>query len=504
MLINELTKEARTFLEYQPNNHVKSALQLIDAQAAVINQVREMAIHADKEYIPLDAEEVLQVLDCTPEPNCAQPSEHHESRDCANEALQETNIKVSELAKHHELMVDAIRRNYSKRLEAAEKALANQCAVAVQACEDLTLARAKIAKLESEIEGDNGLRASKEAGWALAKSRLQLLEKLRTELESLKDKDNDRCQGCNILRSERYQKGSCPGGCFGDGVKYLGAELQKERDRRVEHRQMNQSLNEQVQGLQAELEKKDRAWLREVEAHKASADRWLKWAKSMRTEIDQLKAANAELQRKNDNQAAAHDLPRVQDVAEIHELKQSLSTARGLLCEWVNFDFDCPHEEYDEENDCYDEDGTALCKLHEDTSSFLWCAKAKAVVHERDVDSDTEALRFRALFEEQKLERQYAESRLSTAIELLQWAQRFLLPSSINSISRAAFQTDLDAFLSTSPSPTERESVERKVLNACADLRISKMGLDGTPYIENDGKLHTLCLAVLALRGVKI
>ena len=37
----------------------------------------------------------------------------------------------------------------------------------------------------------------------------------------------------------------------------------------------------------------------------------------------------------------------------------------------------------------------------------------------RDTDSETEALRFRALFEEQRLERQYAESRLAAATKLL-------------------------------------------------------------------------------------
>lgn len=35
---------------------------------------------------------------------------------------------------------------------------------------------------------------------------------------------------------------------------HLRAELRRERDRRVEHRQMNQSLNEQVQRLQARLD----------------------------------------------------------------------------------------------------------------------------------------------------------------------------------------------------------------------------------------------------------
>lgn len=416
---------------------------------------------------------------------------------------QGTKAELNELrtqAFHRETRIKGLKHDLAvvnARVSDLEKALANQCAVALQACEDLTLARAKIAKLESEIEGDNGLRASKEAGWALAQSRLKSLQAANSRVEELEQsvgqlvndnnlwqakwlgqkqradeaemrekceyrnaelwaimckaaeaevstlqrevdhwaaeasafdgqrmaekaradkaeserdhelrngptaaewkacheakvkaeseverlykivkfdqqaveewraaaegqrdnalrseaevsdlraqlntiKNNDRCQGCDVLRSERYQKGSCPGGCFGDGAKYLGtevgrleAELKKERDRRVEHRQMNQALNEQVQGLQA---------------------------------------ANAELQRKNDNQAAALGLPRVQDAAEIHELKQSLTAARSLLSEWVNFDFDCPHEEYDEENDCYEEDGTALSKLYEDTTSFL-------------------------------------------------------------------------------------------------------------------------------------
>jgi len=187
------------------------------------------------------------------------------------------------------------------RVNAAEKERDFFDVERMKVVEQLTQAESEVAALREELEGDNGLRAH------TANSRLQLLEKLRAELE------------------------------LGTEVDRLDAELKKERDRRVEHRQMNQSLNEQVQRLQA---------------------------------------ANAELQRKNDNQAAALGLPRAQDAAEIHELKQSLATARGLLCEWVNFDFDCPHEEYDEENDCYDEDGTALSKLYEDTRSFLWCAKS--------------------------------------------------------------------------------------------------------------------------------
>jgi hypothetical protein len=42
-------------------------------------------------------------------------------------------------------------------------------------------------------------------------------------------------------------------------------------------------------------------------------------------------AANAELRRRIVNQAAAHDLPRVQDVAEIYELKNALAEARATI-----------------------------------------------------------------------------------------------------------------------------------------------------------------------------
>lgn len=47
--------------------------------------------------------------------------------------------------------------------------------------------------------------------------------------------------------------------------------------------------------------------------------------------IDAQAARIAELERRNANQAASHHLPRVQDVAEIHELMTKLAAATALI-----------------------------------------------------------------------------------------------------------------------------------------------------------------------------
>lgn len=55
---------------------------------------------------------------------------------------------------------------------------------------------------------------------------------------------------------------------------------------------------------------------------------------------------------------------------ENDKLRSALLAAAALLDRWRGFDFDCPDEEYDDDSDTYDEDGTALAKLYEDTSTF--------------------------------------------------------------------------------------------------------------------------------------
>jgi hypothetical protein len=57
--------------------------------------------------------------------------------------------------------------------------------------------------------------------------------------------------------------------------------------------------------------------------------------------------------------------------AEVTELRAQLAKARALLHRWIQFDFDCPEEEYDSESDCYEQDGAAEEKLREDTATLL-------------------------------------------------------------------------------------------------------------------------------------
>jgi len=56
---------------------------------------------------------------------------------------------------------------------------------------------------------------------------------------------------------------------------------------------------------------------------------------------------------------------------EINELRSRLLKANQIIRRWCNFDFDCPEEEYDEDSDCFGQEGAALDKLYDDTAAYL-------------------------------------------------------------------------------------------------------------------------------------
>ncbi len=81
--------------------------------------------------------------------------------------------------------------------------------------------------------------------------------------------------------------------------------------------------------------------------------------------------ADAEKSRAENLQAACEVLKRDRDAAH-----KRADAAHELLREWFQFDFDCPEEEYDAEEDCFEEDGSALAKLYSETAALLRASEA--------------------------------------------------------------------------------------------------------------------------------
>jgi hypothetical protein len=114
-------------------------------------------------------------------------------------------------------LIAAIDADGCKRLHAEFPPTGSYAPIVASAIEKIAGLRAELAALRSEVEGDNGLRASCAAGWAIAKARLEENERLRQHqfgaaIEALRAKPPD-CHRCGADVPET-PPGHIVAGCF--------------------------------------------------------------------------------------------------------------------------------------------------------------------------------------------------------------------------------------------------------------------------------------------------
>lgn len=277
MTIENLTDEDLAWLRNDTRPTGPKALRIIDAQAAVIEKVR-----ANAAEIHESLEDILDALAAAPE-QVILTRVRRDVIDIQARDLAATNTRVAELR---------------AELDAERERTAEERTLRIS---DIADANARVAELEE----------SNAAGWAIAKARVEALNAANARVAELEESEARAVARAKDIEAEcvRVERRVIAANARAEAAE---RELKKERDRRVEHRQMNQTLNEALNGANARIAELEAACyatqgsLREASARAdaaetgelretRNAERWAEMCKAAESEAETLRALLGQL-----------------------------------------------------------------------------------------------------------------------------------------------------------------------------------------------------------------